>query len=443
MTAARPARRVSWDLLRCAFLLMVVLYHGTFIAPLVYHQFAPRILVFAHQIGASLLLALSAYFVAAGLSDPARATARWWWSRVTRLLPAFVVATLLAFAALRWLAPAGMFHPSLYNLVTNLVMLWNWNGVRHWFYVDPSYWTLPLQLMAFSLAPLLRRSRLGRGRGLRVLLWAAVLVPLAQWPLEQTAGPIYDTVADGLGLYRWHLFVAGVTVWMLATGRVRRGHGAALLATCVAAHAVQIGTLLQHGGLATDPWSVLGVGLGLLAMTAAAIGPDVAAWLPGPVVRAVTSLAGCSYGIFLVHQTLGDVLMLRLQEDFGAGPGLQLAAMLLNGVAVGALLTRFVERPAHRALLRTWDRRHEPDRLPAVSRGVRPVGVPLGVSALTTRGWGPWRTACSSPTTTGPSGSPWPGPSSSRDTRSRRSTTASARWPGRGRPTSTPWSSTS
>ena len=116
-------------------------------------------------------------------------------------------------------------------------MLWNWNGVRHWYYVEPSHSTLPLQLLAFSLAPLLRRSRLGHGRGLRVLLWAAVLVPLAQWPLEQTAGPLYDTFADGFGLYRWHLFVAGAAVWMAATGRLGRRHGAALLTAPISPHA--------------------------------------------------------------------------------------------------------------------------------------------------------------------------------------------------------------
>jgi peptidoglycan/LPS O-acetylase OafA/YrhL len=369
------ARKVSWDLLRCAFLLMVVLYHSTFIAPLVYHQLLPRTFVFAHQIGASLLLALSAYFVAATLADPARATARWWFSRVARLLPAFAVATCLAFVALRWFAPEGPFHPSLYNLVTSLLMLWNWNGVRHWYAVEPSYWTLPLQLMAFSLAPVLRRSRLGRGRGLRVLLWVAVLVPLAQWPLAQAAGPLYDTVADGFGLYRWHLFVAGVTVWMVATGRLGRCHGAALLATCLAAHAVQTGTLVP-GGLVTDPWAVLAVGLGLLAMVAAAAGPDLAARLPPTVVRAVSGLGRCSYGVFLVHQTLGDVLMLRLQQDLGAGPTVQTLAMIVNGVVVGALLTRLVERPAHRALMRARDRRHRTVARARVALPPIPLGVP-------------------------------------------------------------------
>jgi hypothetical protein len=50
--------------------------------------------------------------------------------------------------------------------------------------------------------------------------------------------------------------------------------------------------------------------------------------------------------------------MLRLQQDLRAGPTGQTVAMIVNGVVVGALLTKLVERPAHRALMRMWDRRH-------------------------------------------------------------------------------------
>lgn len=138
-------------------------------------------------------------------------------------------------------------------------------------------------------------------------------------------------MVDGFGLYRWHLFVAGVAVYLLSTGRLGRRHATLLLATCVAAHAVQIGEVGADGRFGTDWWSVLGVGLGLLAMVVAARGPDLAAHLPAPLVRGIGRLAADSYGVFLVHQTLGYVLMLRLQEMFGAGPGVQTLAMLANG----------------------------------------------------------------------------------------------------------------
>lgn len=343
-------RKVTWDLLRGVCVLLVVIYHCTYVGPTVYRQFAPREFVFGHQIGASLLLTISAYFIAATLARTEGSTLRWWLAKITRLLPAFAVATLAAWTSLRFLAPPGMFHPNLDTLWTNLAMAWNWNGVRRWDYVDGSYWTIPLQLLAFTLAALLRRTRLGRGPGLRVLMWVAVLLPLAQWNVREHAGGLYLSVVDGFGLYRWHLFVAGVAVWMLATRRIGRRHGAALVATCVAAHAIQIGEPTAGSGFTTDWWSVLGVGLGVLAMTFAAGGPDVAARLPRPVVRAVTWLAGISYGVFLVHQTQGYVVMLWLQDSVGAGPGLQTVAMLTTAVLAGWALTRWVERPLHRWL---------------------------------------------------------------------------------------------
>jgi peptidoglycan/LPS O-acetylase OafA/YrhL len=351
-------RRNPWtDLLRITCLVMVILYHSTFIGPQAYPQFAARQFVFAHQIGASLLLVLSANLVASSLADPARATPRWWFSRLARLLPGFVVGTLAATLALDWLAPEGMYRVGIGDLVANLAMLWNWNGYHHWDYVDGSYWTLPVQLAAFTVAPWLRRTRLGHGRGLRVLLWAAVLVPLLQWPSAQTAGGLYDSVVDGLNLYRWHLFVAGVAVWMLSTGRLRRGHGLALLATCVAAHALQNGYWSPTSGLVTDHWSVLGVGLGVVALLLIGRLRELGIEPPQVVARSARRGAGISYGVYLVHQTLGYVLMMRLQDWFGAGPGVQTVAMLGQAVLLGWVMTRLVERPAHQALLRAFDAR--------------------------------------------------------------------------------------
>ena len=374
-------RRNSWtDLLRVVALLMVVLYHSTFIGPRAYSQFVAREFVFGHQIGASLLLVLSAHLAASSLANPARDGARWWFSRVARILPGFVVGTLAATLALDRLAPPGMFRVGPGDLAANLAMLWNWNGAHHWDYVDGSYWTLPVQLAAFTVAAYLRRTRYGRGRDLRVLLWAAVLVPLAQWPLAQSGSGLYDSVVDGLGLYRWHLFVAGVAAFLVSTGRLRRGHGLTLLVCCVAAHVVQNGWWSPTAGLVTDPWSVVGVALGLVALL-------LAAWLgergiepPRAVGRAARRLAGISFGVYLVHQTLGYVLMLRLQEWFGAGPGIQTVAMVVQALLLGAAMTRWVERPAHRALLRAFDdHRRPPDIVPSAPR--QPGGELVGASA--------------------------------------------------------------
>ncbi len=357
-TAGGSGRRLSWDVLRVVFVLLVILYHSTFIGPLVYHDIIPKNLAFPHQVGASLLLVLSAYFVAATVRrGGARhgGTARWWWGKIARLMPAFFVATINAWIFLRYLAPGGWYLPGKRDLVANLLMLWHWDG--RWGYVDGSYWTIPLQLMAFCLAAVIWRGPLGRGVGLRVLMWSALIVPALQWHhlATRAAGSSYAMLADGVGIFRWHLFVAGVAVWMVSTGRLGRAHFVAIEIVAIAEHALQTSVLDPTAGWSTDWIAVALVSLGVVAMTAAALGPDWDRCIPPLGRRVITWLAGISYGVFLTHQTVGYVVMRRLQQ-LGVGPTLQTGFMILTGVLAGWLLTRFVERPLHRRLMRAWDR---------------------------------------------------------------------------------------
>lgn len=356
-TAGGSVRKVSWDVLRCVFVLLVMLYHSTFIGPLVYHDILPKNYTFPHQAGASLLLVLSAYFVAAtvrGGRTRRGGTGRWWWGKIARLLPAFFVATVNAWLFLRYLAPDGWYLPGKRDLLANLAMAWHWDA--SWGFVDGSYWTIPLQLMAFCLAAVMWRSPVGRGVGLRVVLWAALLLPALQWHFlaAQEPGSAYAFTVNGLGIFRWHLFAVGVAVWMVSTGRLRRGHFAAMAVVALAEHALQTSVVDPATGWSTDWTAVAIIGLGVAAMTAAACGPDWDGPMPPWLRRAVTWLAGISYGVFLAHQTVGYVVMRRLQQ-IGVGPTLQTLAMILTGVLAGWFLTRAVERPVHRRLMALWD----------------------------------------------------------------------------------------
>ncbi len=349
-----PSRRqVSWDLLRSGFVLLVVAYHATYVAQVVHPELAPRPFSFPHQVGASLLLVVSAYFASATVGR--YPTGRYWWGRVARLVPAFLAAVVLAWAVVRYLAPTEWYTPGKRDLVGNLLLLGHWKP-QEFPFLDGSYWTLPLQLMGFTAAALLWRSRWGHGWGLRVVLWATVLLPLALWPVRAAGPPeAYRLVVDGFGFHRVHLFVAGVAIWLWANGRLTRTHFLALIATCLLGHVVH-SLVLGPNGWSEDWDATIGVLCGVAVICLAARGPDWDRWIPGSLRTALRWLAGISYGLYLVHQTIGYVLMRRL-HDLGASPLEQCAAMLAAGLLLGWLLTVLIEQPAHRALMSFYDHR--------------------------------------------------------------------------------------
>lgn len=352
-TRTASQRHVSWDALRSGFVLLVVIYHTTAVAPIVHPELAPRPFSFPHQVGASLLLVVSAYFASATVRR--HHTGRYWWGRIARVVPAFLAAVILTWAITRNFSPAEWYTPSKRDLVGNLLLLGNW-APQDFPFLDGSYWTLPLQLMAFTVAALLWRSRWGHGRRLHKVLWVAVLLPIVLWPVRATGPPqSYRMIVDGLGFHRAHLFVAGTAIWLWANGRLRPLHFTALLTTCLFGH------VLHTAAVGPDGWSqdwkaTIGVAGGIALVCLAARVPDWGRWIPGSLRVAVHWLAGISYGLYLVHQTIGFLIMRHLQ-DLGAGPVEQSAAMLTAGLLLGWLLTRLIERPAHRALMAFYDRR--------------------------------------------------------------------------------------
>ncbi|CAM04604.1 peptidoglycan/LPS O-acetylase OafA/YrhL [Saccharopolyspora erythraea NRRL 2338] len=351
-SGTRSKRKISWDVVRAGCVMLVMLYHATFLGVFLHPELESRELVFPYQVGASLLLLISGYFACVTIGRGP--VLRYWWGRVARLLPPFLAAVVLIYAVMRLFPVDGWFDPGWGDLLANLLMLWNWHPQDHPF-IDGSHWTVPLQLMGFTAAALLYRSSWGRGPRLRVVLWAAVLLPVAQWPLRVSNPPeLYRMLVDGIGAHRWHLLVAGVVIWLWSTRRIGTPHFCALLASCMVAQALHNYSETPEG-LVADWGSTVAVCAGMVVVAATAYGPDWNRVVPDWVGRRVQWFAGISYGVFLTHQTIGYIVSRKLQ-DAGAGPTAQTAAMVGTGVVVGWLLTRVVERPAHRFLMGTYDR---------------------------------------------------------------------------------------
>ncbi|MEU5694452.1 acyltransferase [Actinosynnema sp. NPDC020468] len=323
-------RRINWDVLRVLAVGAVLVQHATHAGPSVHRELGRPPFTVSLEMGASTLVVISAFFACASLAkgEPARFLR----NRLARLFPAYVVAATTTYAVLRHLAPEGWSQLEPRDLVVNAFMLQNWFPDAR--LVDFSYWTLPVQVTGFVAGAFLV-SRV-RGAGLPVMLWTLVVGPLVMriWTAEPG---LVRTVYDGLGVHRGQLFAAGVGIFLWSRGKLGTSHLVALLAAALVAQAV-------HSG---DVKSTLALGVMLVAVAACAAGPD---WDIAPIralARPVKWLAGISYGVYLVHQEIGYVVMAEVAD---LGPWVELAAFFGVAITLGWLLTKFVERPAYRAL---------------------------------------------------------------------------------------------
>jgi peptidoglycan/LPS O-acetylase OafA/YrhL len=369
-------RRISWDVIRVVALLSVVLGHITHQSKLLHRELAGYPFTVTAQYGAATLLAVSAYFVCASLRKGA--PGRWLWKKIARLLPAYLVAVLITYVLMRFAAaifsgqhlpagPAGFlfglptgppttaapwYLPTGVDLFANLAMIQGWSTGFQW--LDGSYWTLPVQLMAFTAAAVIWPRRWRTDAVVILLIWALIVGPLLLRFVIFHPGDTPDwgvTLIFGLGLHRVHVFAVGVAIWLWAQGRLRTWHLTSVLVATVIAQDLHVYPL--HHATPIDPDrlpSIVGFAVLLLAICAAAKGPD---WNV-PVLRrlapATRWLAGISYGVYLIHQELGYILA-RALVAAGATGWVRLLLVLAAVVLGGWLLTILVERPAHRLLI--------------------------------------------------------------------------------------------
>lgn len=373
------SRKISWDAVRVAAVVSVLLGHITHQGPLAHPELDGYPFRDTAQFGAAALMVISGFFVCQTVRRGGTGT--WLWKKVTRLLPPYVVAVLLTYFVMRFAGAAfngqnfsggwfgTLFGPTAdgiawktswyvpvgQDLLINLFLVQGWN--QYFIWLDGSYWTLPVQLMVFAGAAFLwARTPWFRGRGdrpVQLLAWGLVLVPLfVRFVLigAHNPAPWAYSVVFGLGLHRMHAFAAGAAIWLWTRGRMGGWHVAFLVAAVVCAQDLHL--YPDHVALPTDPArlpSDIGFAVLLVAICAAAKGPD---WtFLRPIAPAISWLAGISYGVYLLHQELGYVLA-RLLLDAGLPGWLRLPAVLAAAVLAGWLLTTLVERPAHNRLTR-------------------------------------------------------------------------------------------
>ncbi len=345
-TAATPTgstpRRLNWDVIRVVAVASVVVQHATYTVEGVLPWLRPTPFTWSIQAGANTLMVVSAYFVCVTLAKGG-GRGHWWWHRMARLLPAYIVAVLVTYGLTLYAAQYGYWRPGTRDLVGNLLLIQGWDAQVT--YIDHSYWTLPAQLTMFTIAACaaawVGRSFWRRPTPLPVVAWLVVALPLLVLWLSNPGDPA-RTVFDGLVMYRWQVFGIGLAVWLWARGRMSLPHLGLLVAAGLGAEYVQT----------PDLASVLVLGLAVIGVAAAAGGPDWT-WLQiGPLPRVIRWLAGLSFGIYLVNQQIGYFLAWALEARFDLDGWPRLALVVVTAVVLGWGLTKAVERPVHRLLTR-------------------------------------------------------------------------------------------
>lgn len=365
--ASTGSRQANWDLIRIIAVLGVVSGHITFLGPRIMPGVDEYPVELGVRMGASTLLVLSAYFACVTLRRGA--PGRWLVRRLARLLPAYLATVLILYVVSRiavplfngWGTSGGVFErlfgepqvtapepgapapwylPDVADLISNLLLVPAWHD--GWVPLDYSYWTLPLQVLAFVLAAVIFRWR-PTVTQTRMLARGLVALSVLTSPLKIVPSVMdspVSNVLNGLGVWNAYLFGLGVATWLWSRGHVSTTE---LTLLCV------VGTLTHFGSANWELPAGLAFGAMLVLMAVAARGKD---WqFLQPMRRPLAWLAALTYCIYLVHQQLGYVLARALSDaDLPGWP--RLIGVVAGVGFVAYLLHVLVEKPAYRALTR-------------------------------------------------------------------------------------------
>lgn len=294
-------------------------------------------------LGVNLFFLISGFVIC--MSAWGRGLSSFFTSRVARLLPAYWFAVVLTVTVLVLLPglTGGAVRGGATNVLLNLTMVQQaYRGSD----VDPSYWTLWIELRFYLLFAVL----VAFG-----LTYRRVLAFLGLWTVAALASVVSgEKLVDFLVIHRYApYFIAGIAFYLI----YRYGQNLLLWGVVGFNYAVAVGLVRsQARGQMVDSdvdarTAVLAgaVTLCFAVMALVAVRAfDRIRW------RWLTVAGALTYPLYLLHQVIGFVAIHQLRAFL---PPVAVLAVVLAGMLVLAwLVSRFVERPMSR-WLRTGLRR--------------------------------------------------------------------------------------
>lgn len=261
-------------------------------------------------------------------------------NRVARLYPAYLVAMVLTLS-IEYLGHAWQLLIGPAAILANLTMMHGFAFIPD---VDGAYWTLTVEI-GFYFCMIAIWKGIGLRRLEPVLLgWLALRLLIQLWP------DMPERIVMLFVLRYTPFFVIGMLACRIWSGQRGWRQQAPYAAAALLSVAVR------------ETWDVTIVACLLVATFAALI----TGRLRFLAVRPLVWVGGISYSFYLIHQHIGFVVMLKMEEA-GYGPWSAFLAAILVALALGTLVNRLVERPAGAAILARWKARRAPQSAAAAT----------------------------------------------------------------------------
>lgn len=259
-------------------------------------------------------------------------------NRAVRLFPAYWTAMLLTLAVEHLGHVTSLYVPTV-AVIANISML---EGFVFLPAVDGAYWTLTVEIgfyVSIMLLWLVRgKHGAGEGTGIRRLEpalagWLGIKWLLFFWP------DMPERIVMLLVLRYVPFFIIGMLSYRIWTGqRTWREQAPYFALVLLTIGVIETPDLLAAGGLLVLCfWAMLRGYLRFLC------------------VAPLLWLGGISYSLYLVHENIGFVIMLKASA-MGFDPWVGFITALAVALGLGVLLNRTVERPAARWLSARWKR---------------------------------------------------------------------------------------
>ncbi len=250
-------------------------------------------------------------------------------NRFARLYPAYWVAMLLTLAV-EALGHVTRLQVPWYAVLANFSML---EGFVFLPAVDGAYWTLTVEIAFYASMLLLWKAGGVRRLERALLIWLALKWLLAAWP------DMPERIVMLLVLRYIPFFAIGMLFYRVWSGQRQWRQQRPFLAAA----------LLTIGVLETVDLLIAGL---LLTLCFMALLDGKLAFLR---LRPLLWLGSISYSLYLVHQNIGFVIMLKADEA-GLNPFVGFTAAVLTALGLGVLLNHYVERPGAKLVLHLWRR---------------------------------------------------------------------------------------